>query len=213
MGTSIASASSSISPAPQGLSLVSSVSPGAGILEQGAVTPSVQSPFALGASGVNPFTRMVTQAQAQAQAQQNQFPSASPFGTSLPQQSPFAPRAQQPTFSQSLANPFFNTVVLPQNTLSPQPQAPFIQATPSPVPFTGSPFQQPAPAQSPFQQQPLYQQPTQTPFQSQPPQFGSVQPSGGPVAGNPFTSWLTQPPNSLASHVGQGSVNGQWGSM
>lgn len=212
LGTNFAVASYSTGLAPQGPSLVSSVSPGAGILGQGAVMPSLQSPFTLGASGVNPFTQMA--AQAQVQAQQNQFPSASPFGTSLPQQSPFAPQAQQPTFSQSVTNPFFNAGAQPQNTLSPQPQAPFIQATPSPVPFTGSPFQQPAPAQSPFQQQPLFQQPTQTPFQAQPPQFGSMQPSGGPVAGNPFTSWLTQPPNSLASaHVGQGSINGQWGSM
>jgi stromal membrane-associated protein len=214
LGTNFASASYSTGLAPQGPSSVSSVSPGAGFFEQGAVMPSVQSPFTLGASGVNPFTQMAAQAQAQAQVQQNPFPSASPFGTSLPQQSPFAPQAQQPTFSQSVTNPFFNAAAQPQNTLSPQPQAPFIQATPSPVPFTGSPFQQPAPTQSPFQQQPLFQQPTQMPFQPQPPQFGSMQPSGGPVAGNPFTSWLTQPPNGLAgAHVGQGSVNGRWGSM
>lgn len=209
-GTNFASASYSTGLTPQGPSSVSSVSPGAGIFGQGAVMPS----FTLGPSGVNPFTQMAAQAQAQAQAQQNQFPSASPFGTSFPQQSPFAPQAQQPTFSQSVTNPFFNAAAQPQNTLSPQPQAPFIQATPSPVPFTGSPFQQSAPAQSPFQQQPLFQQSIQTPFQPQPPQFGSVQPSGGPVAGNPFTSWLTQPPNGLAgAHVGQGNVNGRWGSM
>jgi hypothetical protein len=199
LGTNFASASSNIGLASQGASLLSSASPGAGNLGQSAVTPSVQSPFALGATVGNPFMRMAVQAQ----AQQSQFPSASPFGTSLP---------QQPTFSQSVTNPFFNAAAQPQNTLSPQPQAPFMQTTPSPVPFTGSPFQQPA--QSPFQQHPLFQQPIQSPFQPQPPQFGSVQPSGGPVAGSPFTSWLTQPPNGLASaHVGQGSVNGQWGSM
>ena len=79
--------------------------------------------------------------------------------------------------------------------------------TPSPVPFAGSPYQQPA--QVPFQQHQ-----NQMPFQPQQPYFGNGQPSGASVAGNPFTSWLTQQPNSYASaHVGQGGANGQWGSM
>jgi len=198
LGTNFVTASSNTGLATHSPSLVSGVPPGP--------TSPMQYPFALGASGLNPFARMT----AQAQAQQNHFPSTSPFGTFLPQQPSFTPQAQQPTFSQSVTNPFFNAAAQSQNTLSPQPQGPFLSSTPSPVPFTGSPFQQPA--QSPFQQQPLS---TQTPFQPQPPLLGNVQPSAaGPVAGNPFTSWLTQQPNGYASaHVGQGSFNGQWGSM
>jgi stromal membrane-associated protein len=201
LGTNFVTASSNIGLATHGPSLVSGVPPGP--------TSPMQSPFALGTSGLNPFARMT----GQAQAQQNHFPSTSPFGTSLPQQPSFAPQAQQPTFSRSVTNPFFNAVAQSQNTLSPQPQGPFLSSTPSPIPFTGPPFQQPV--QSPFQQLPLFQQPTQTPFQPQPPLLGNVQPSAaGPVAGNPFTSWLTHQPNSYASaHVGQGSFNGQWGSM
>lgn len=166
-------------------------------LVSGVATQPIQPPFALGTGAVNPFAQMATQQQAQ--AQQNH----PPFGSSLPQQPSFTPQIQQPVFSRSVTNPFFNAAVPPQ----PQPQAPFLSMTPSPVPFTGSPFQQPA--QVPFQQQP-----TQTPFQPQPAQFGNGQPSGASVAGNPFTSWLTQQPNGYASaHVGQGSVNGPWGSM
>jgi len=206
LGSNFATASPSVGLASLNPSLVSGVSPGTDVLGQGVTTSTVQSPYALGASGVNPFTQMV------AQTQQNHFLSTLPFGTSLPQQPSFAPQAQQPTFSPSVTNPFFNAAGQPQPTLSPQPQAPFMTATPSPVPFTGSPFQQPA--QSPFQQPQLLQQPTQMPFQPQPPQFGNVQPSGGSVAGNPFTSWLTKPPNGYASApVGQGGVNGQWGTM
>ena len=206
LGSNFATASPSVGLASHNPSLVSGVSPGTHIFGQGVTTSPVQSPFALGASGVNPFTQMAPQ------AQQNHFLSTLPFGASLPQQPSFAPQAHQPTFSPSVTNPFFNAVAQPQTTLSPQPQAPFMTATPSPVPFTGSPFQQPA--QSPFQQPQLLQQPTQMPFQPQPPQFGNVQPNGGHVAGNPFTSWLTKPPNGYAgAPVGQGSVNGQWGTM
>ena len=158
----------------------------------------MQPPFVPGTGGVNPFAQMAFQQQAQ--------PShlASPFGSTIPQQPSFTPQIQQPAFSQSITNPFFNAAMPPQSTLSPQPQAPFMSMTPSPIPFTGSPFQQPV--QVPFQQQPS--------FQPQPPQFGNGQPSGASVAANPFTSWLTQPPSGYASaHVGQGGVNGQWGSM
>jgi len=208
LGSNFPTASPSVGLASLNPSLVSGVSPGTDILGQSATTQSIQSPFALGASGVNPFTQMT----AQVQAQQNHFLSTSPFGTSLPQQPSFASQAHQPTFSPYVTNPFFNAAAQAQTTLSPQPQAPFMSTTPSPVPFTGSPFQQPA--QSPFQQPQLLQQPTQMPFQPQPPQFGNVPPSGVPVAGNPFTSWLTKPPNGYASApVGQGSVNGQWGTM
>ena len=208
LGSNFPTASPSVGLASLSPSFVSGASPGADILGQSVTKLPLQSPFALGASGVNPFTQM-----AQAQAQQNHFLSTSPFGTSLTQQPSFASQAQQPTFSPSITNPFFNAAAQAQTTLSPQPQAPFMSTTPSPVPFTGSPFQQPA--QSPFQQPQLLQQPTQIPFQPQPPQFGNVQPSGGPVAGNPFTSWLTKPPNGgyASAPVGQGSVNGQWGTM
>lgn len=202
LGSNFPTASSSVGLASLSPSFVSGASPGADSLGQGVTQLPVRSPY-LGASGVNPFTQMA----AQAQAQQNHFLSTSPFGTSLPQQPSFVPQAQQPTFSPSVTNPFFNAAVQAQTTLSPQPQAPFMSTTPSPVPFTGSPFQQPA--QSPFQQPQLLQQPTQMAFQPQPPQFGNVQPSGGPVAGNPFTSWLTKPPNGYS----QGSINGQWGTM
>jgi len=206
LGSNFATASPSVGLASLNPSLVSGVSPGRDVLGQGVTTSPVQSPFALGASGVNPFTQMA------GQTQQNHFLPTLPFGSSLPQQPSFAPQAQQPTFSPSVTNPFFNAAAQPQTTLSPQPQAPFMTATPSPVPFTGSPFQQPA--QSPFQHPHLLQHPTQMPFQPQSPQFGNVQPSGGPVAGNPFTSWLTKPPNGYASApVGQGGVNGQWGTM
>jgi stromal membrane-associated protein len=181
-------------PASHGPSSGPSVSP-ADALVSGVATQPTQHPFALGTGVVNPFAQMATQQQAQ--AQQNH----PPFGSSLPQQPSFTPQIQQPVFSRSVTNPFFNGAV------PPQPQAPFLSMTPSPVPFTGSPFQQPA--QAPFQQQS-----TQTSFQPQPAQFGNGQPSGASVAGNPFTSWLTQQPNGYASaHVGQGSVNGPWGSM
>jgi len=187
-----------MTPASHGPSLGPSVSP-AGAFVSGVATQPMQPPFALGTGVVNPFAQMA--AQQQTQAQQNYPPLASSFGSSLPQQPSFTPQVQQPVFSPSVTNPFFNGVV------PPQPQAPFLSMTPSPVPFTRSPFQQPA--QVPFQQQP-----TQTSFQPQPPQFGNGQPSGASVAGNPFTSWLTQQPNGYASaHVGQGSVNGPWGSM
>jgi stromal membrane-associated protein len=165
----------------------------------GVATQPMQPPFALGTGVVNPFAQMA--AQQQAQAQQNHPPLASSFGSSLPQQPSFMPQTQQPVFSRSVTNPFFNPAVPPQS------QAPFLSMTPSPVPFTSSPFQ--PPAQVPFQQQS-----TQTSFQPQPSQFGNGQPSGASVAGNPFTSWLTQQPNGYASaHVGQGSVNSPWGSM
>ena len=180
-------------------------------------TQPLQPSYASGASAINPFAQMLAQQQAQAQAQPNHFPSTSPFG-SLPSQHPsFAPQGQvpQPVFPQQGTNPFFNTAAqsLSQGMLSPQPQAPILSTTPSPIPFTGSPYQQAT--QTPFQQQPGFQQGVQAPFQPQPAQFGNVQPSGGVAAaatGNPFTSWLTQQPNSYASaHVGQGG--GQWGGM
>ena len=182
-------------------------------------TQSFQSPFPSGTSPFNPFAQMVAQqpSQAQAQLQPNHFSSTSPFG-SLPSQQPSfypqgqLPQIQQPAFSQPGMNPFFNATGQSQRMLSPQPQAPILSNTPSPIPFTGSPFQQPT--QTPFQQQPSFQQGIQAPFQPQPPQYGNVQPSGAAVAatGNPFTSWLTQQPNSYASApVGQGS--GQWGMM
>jgi len=212
LGATFATASPSIGLVSQGTSLGPGVSPGANALGQGVASRPVEPPFALGASAVNPFTQMAGQRLAQAQGQQNQFPTTStlPFGSSLSQQPSFVPQVQQPAFSQHFANPFFNAVAPSPSTLL-QPQASFIPTTPSPVPVTGSPFQ---PAQGPFQQQPLFQQPNQTPFQPQPPQYGNVQPSGGTVAGNPFTSWLTQQPSGYASaHVGQGGVNGQWGSM
>ena len=165
----------------------------------GVAIQPMQPPFSLGTGVVNPFAQMA--AQQQAQVQQSHPPLASSFGSSLPQQSSFTPQIQQPVFSRSVANPFFNAAV------PPQPQAPFLSMSPSPAPFPSSPFQQPA--QVPFQQQP-----TQASFQPQPSQFGNGQPSGTSVAGNPFTSWLTQQPNGYASaHVGQGGVNGPWGSM
>ncbi|KAI0252851.1 hypothetical protein BJV78DRAFT_1281426 [Lactifluus subvellereus] len=203
---------------PHGPSFGVSVSQGMDTLGTSVATRPVQPPFVAGTYTINPFAQMAAQQQAQVQAPQNSFPSTSPFGSSHPQQPSFAPQPQipqiqQPAFSQSVINPFFNATTPSQGTLSPQPQAPFMSSTPSPGPFRGSPFQQPP--QIPFQQpQPLFQQPTQVPFQPQPPQFGNVQSSshGATVAGNPFTSWLTQPPNSYAStHVGQGS--GQWGAM
>jgi hypothetical protein len=162
-------------------------------------------PFGTGT--VNPFAQMAIQQQVQSLAQPNHSLLASPFGPSLPQQPSFTSQIQQPAFSRPNTNPFFNAAVPPQS-LSPQPQAPFMSMTPSPIPFTGSPFQQPT--QVPFQQQP-----SQTYFQpQQQTQLGNGQPSGASVAGNPFTSWMTQQPNSYASaHVGQGGVNGQWGSM
>jgi len=214
LGANYTMASSNIGLASQGLSLGSSISPGADIFGQSAAMAPVQSPFASGTSGANPFIQMAAQGQPhQGQSQQSQL---LPFGSSFLQQPSFAPQVQQPTFSPSVTNPFFNAATQSQGTVSPQPQAPFM-STPSPVPFTGSPYQRPV--SSPFQQQPLFQQPTQSPFQPQPPQFGNVvqaqsSASGATVAANPFTSWLTQPPNTHASaHVGQGSVNGQWGSM
>jgi len=213
LGANFTTASSNIGLASQGLSLGSSISPGPDIFGQSLTTAQVQSPFVSGTGGVNPFTQLAAQRQAQAQAQQTQLLSMSPFGSSLSQQPSFAPQIQQPTFSPSVTNPFFNAAAQSQGTVSPQPQALYM-STSSPVPFTGSPYQQPAP--SPFQQQPLFQQPTQSPYQPQPSQFGNVQAqsSGATVAANPFTSWLTQPPNTYANaHVGQGSVNGQWGSM
>jgi stromal membrane-associated protein len=186
-----------MTPASHGSSSGPSVSP-ADALVSGVATQPMQPPFALGTGVVNPFAQMA--AQQQAQAQQNHPPLTSAFGSSLPQQPSFTPQIQQPAFSRSVTNPFFNAAV------PPQPQAPFLSMTPSPVPFTSSPFQQPG--QVPLQQQP------QTSFQPQPPQFGNGQPSGASVAGNPFTSWLTQQPNGYASaHVGPGSVNGPWGSM
>ena len=206
--------SPSIGFTPHGAGLGVSVSQGA--LGTSVATRPVQPSFAAGTSTINPFAQMATQQQAQFQAPQNSFPSTSPFGLSLPQQPSFAPQPQIPqiqqhVFSQSATNPFFNATTPSQGTLLPQTQAPFMSSSPSPGPFTGSPFQQST--QTPFQQpQPLFQQPTQAPFQPQPPQFGNVQSSGAAVAGNSFTSWLAQQPNSYAStHVGQGS--GQWGAM
>ena len=196
LGTNFAMASASHGP-----SLGPSVSPGA------VATQPVHSPFVYNTGGVNPFAQMAIQQQAQSQAQPSHPPLASPFGSSLLQQPSFTTQVQQPAFSRSITNPFFSATVPPQSTLSPQPQAPFMSMTPSPVPFTGSPYQQPT--QLPFQQQPA-----QTSFQPQPPQFGNGQPNSASVAGNPFTSWLTQHPNGYASaHVGQGGINGQWGSM
>jgi hypothetical protein len=144
---------------------------------------------------------MVAQQQSQAQVQPNHFLSTSPFG-SLPSQQPSFPpqgqvsQVQQPVFSQPGTNPFFNVTAQSQRMLSPQPQAPVLSTTPSPIPFRGSPFQQQT--QTLFQQQPSFQQGVQAPFQPQPAQFGNMQPSGAVAAttGNPFTSWLTQQPNS-----------------
>jgi stromal membrane-associated protein len=180
-------------------------------------TPSFQTPYTSGTSPFNPFTQMAALQQSQAQLQQNHALSTSPFGSLASQQPSFSPQGQlpqiqQPVFSQPGTNPFFNATAQSQHMLSPQPQALTLSNTPSPIPFTGSPFQQPT--QTPFQQQPSFQPGAQAPFQPQPPQFGNVQPSGAgvPAPGNPFTSWLTQQPNSYASaHVGQGS--GQWGMM
>ena len=201
LGPNFAMASAS-----QGPSFSSNVSPGANAFVPGVAMQSAQPPSAFGTGAVNPFAQMAFQQQVQSQAQPNHSLLASPFGSSLPQQPSFTPQVQQPAFSRPNTNPFFSAAVPPQS-LSPQPQAPFMSMTPSPVPFTGSPFQQPI--QASFQQQP-----TQTYFQPQQPQFGNGQPSGASAAGNPFTSWLTQQPNSYASaHVGQGGVNGQWGSM
>lgn len=182
-----------------------------------ATQPS-QSPYPSGPNPFNPFTQMVAQqpSQAQAQLQPYNFPSNSPFGSLHSQQPSFPPQGQlpqiqQPDFSQPGTNPFFTASAQSQRMLSPQPQVPILSTTPSPIPFTVSPFQQQT--QTPFQQQPSFQQGVQAPYPPQPPQFGNVQPSGGPAVtatGNPFTSWLTQQPNSYASaHVGRGS--GQWG--
>jgi hypothetical protein len=198
--------------APHRPSLGPSVSPGTNAFVPGVATQPVQPPFAYANAVVNPFAQMAVQQQALAQAQQAQAQAqahqllAPSYGSSFLQQPSFMPQVQQPAFSRPITNPFFNAAVPPQSTLSPQPQAPFLSMTPSPVPFTGSPFQQPA--QVPFQQQP-----TQASFQPQPPQFGNGQSSGASVAGNPFTSWLTQPNGYASAQVGQGGVNGQWGSM
>lgn len=179
-------------------------------------TQSLQSQFTSGPSPFNPFTQMVAQQPSQTQLQPNHYPTTSPFGSLHSQQPSFSPQGQlpqiqQPAFSQPGTNPFFNATGQSQRMLSPQPQVPILSTTPSPIPFTGSPFQQQT--QSPFQQQPSFQQGVQAPFPPQPPQFGNMQASGGPAVtatGNPFTSWLTQPPNNYASaHVGQGS--GKWG--
>ncbi len=187
-----------MTPASHGPSSGPNVSP-ADAFVSGVATQPMQPPFTLGTGVVNPFAQMA--AQQHIHAHQNHPPLTSSFGSSLPQQPSFTPQIQQPVFSRSVANPFFNAAV------PPQPQAPFLSMSTSPAPFPSSPFQQPA--QVSFQQQP-----TQTSFQPQPPQFGNGQPSGTSVAGNPFTSWLTQPPNGYASaHVGQGSANGPWGSM
>jgi stromal membrane-associated protein len=186
----------------------------------GVATQQMPPPFIVSTDPTNPFAYMATQQQAQVHAPQNSFLPTSLFGSSLPQQpslvhQPQIPQIQQPAFSQSVTNPFFNAAAPFPGTLSPQPltqpQAPLMSNTPSPGPFLGSPF--PLPTQAPFQQQqPLFQQPTQRPFQPQPPQFGNVQAGGAAVAGSPYTSWLTQQPNTYAStHVGQGS--GQWGTM
>ncbi|KAI9513474.1 hypothetical protein F5148DRAFT_7258 [Russula earlei] len=208
LGPHFAVTSSNVGPASQGPALGSSVSPGANIYSPSVFTGPVQLPAITGMPGVNPFAQMA----AQAQAQQNHLLSTSPFGSSLPLQPSFSPQVQQPAFSQSVTNPFFHGVAPSQGAVSPQPHAPFMPTTPSPVPVSGSPYRQPVP--SPFQQQVSFQQPAPTPLQPQLPQFGSVQPSSGTVGTNPFTSWLTQPPTSYASaHVGQGSINGQWGSM
>ncbi|KAH9064609.1 hypothetical protein EDB87DRAFT_1672969 [Lactarius vividus] len=202
--------SSGHGPASQGLGLGAGASPVSGL---SIATQSLQPSFTSGATANNPFAQMVAQQQSQAQAQLNHFPSTSPFG-SLPSQQPYfpsqgqVPQIQQPAFSQPGTNPFFNGTAQSQRMLSPQPQAPILSTTPSPIPYTGSPFQQPI--QSPFQQQPSFQPGVQAQFQPQPPQFGNVQPVA--ATGNPFTSWLTQQPNGYASaHVGQGS--GQWGGM
>ena len=195
MGSTTPGTNFVMTPAFHGSSSGRSVSP-ANALVPGVATQPMQPQFALGTGVVNPFAQMA--AQQQVQAQQYHPPLASSFGSSLHQQHSFMPQIQQPVFSRPVANPFFNNAAVP-----PQPQAPFSSMTTSPLPFTTSPFQQPA--QVPFQQQP-----TQTSFQPQPPQFGNGQPSGASVAGNPFTSWLTQPPNGYASaHVGQGGFNGR----
>lgn len=207
--------SPSLGPASLGPGFGISASSAANVSGPSIATQPFQPPFASGTSAINPFAQMI--AQQPPQAQTNHFASTSPFGPLLSQQPYFSPQGlvpqvQQPAFSQPGTNPFFNASAQSQRMLSPQPQAPIMANTPSPIPFTGSPFHQPT--QTPFQQQPSFQQGVQAPFQPQPPQFGNVQPSGATVAatGNPFTSWLTQQPNSYTSaHVGQG--NGQWGVM
>lgn len=214
-----AAGSVSFGPASQGPGFGVSASPVTHVPGSSIATQPLQPSFSSGTSAINPFAQMVAQPLSRAQVQPNHFPSTSPFGYLPSQQPSFPPQGQvvqvqQPAFSQPGTNPFFNATVQSQRMLSPQPQAPIMSTTPSPIPFTGSPFQQPT--QTPFQQQPSFQQGAQAPFQPQPPQFGNVhvQPSGATVAatGNPFTSWLTQQPNSYASaHVGQGS--GQWGGM
>ncbi len=173
----------------------------------GATTQAFQPSFALGTSTVNPFAQMLAQQSWQAQVQPNHFLSTPPYGTLPSQYTSFPPQVQvpqiqQPAFSQPGTNPFFNAAAQPQHMLTPQP---------SPISFMGSPQQ---PTSSPFQQQPSFQQGAQAPFQPQPAQFGNMQPgvATGAATGNPFTSWLTQQPNSYASaHVGQGSS--QWGVM
>ena len=195
-----------------------SASPATNVSGSRIATQPLRPSFTSGTGAINPFTQMVAQQQSQAQVQPNHFSSTSPFFGSLPSQQPSfpsqaqVPQIQQRAFSQPGTNPFFNAAAQPQRMLSPQPQVPILSSTPSPIPFTGSPFQQPM--QTPFQQQPSFQQGNLAPFQQQPAQLGNVQPSGAAVAatGNPFTSWMTQQPNSYASaRVGQGS--GQWGVM
>ncbi|KAI9464001.1 hypothetical protein BJY52DRAFT_1250923 [Lactarius psammicola] len=213
------SLSASFGPASQGPGFGVSGSPVTNVSGSSVATQPLQPSFASGTSAFNPFAQMVAQQPSQAQVQPNHFPSTSPFGYLPSQQPSFPPQGQvvhvqQPAFSQPGTNPFFNATAQSQRMLSPQPQAPIMSTTPSPIPFSGSPFQQPT--QTPFQQQPSFQPGVQAPFQPQPPQFGNVQPSHGgattAATGNPFTSWLTQQPNSYASaHVGQGS--GQWGVM
>ncbi|KAH9968091.1 hypothetical protein BC827DRAFT_470323 [Russula dissimulans] len=131
LGANFTMASSNIGLASQGLSLGSSISSGADIFGQSPAMAPVQSPFASGTSGANPFIQMAAQRQPQAQAQLGQL---LPFGSSFLQQPSFAPQVRQPTFSPSVTNPFFNAAAQSQgHCVSPAAGAIYVHSVTCPL--------------------------------------------------------------------------------
>ena len=148
---------------------------------------------------INPFAQMAPQQQAQVLAlSQNSFPSTSPFGLSLLQQPSFVPQPQipqihwqqQPAFSQSVTNPFFNATTPSQGTLSPQTQAPFMSSSllRHLVHLPDLHFSSQLKPRSNNHSLCSNRQPTQAPFQPQPPQFGNVQSSREAAAPHPAST-------------------------
>jgi hypothetical protein len=133
---------------------------------------------------INPFAQMAPQQQSQVLApSQNSFPSTSPFGLSLLHQPSFVPQPQipqihwqQPAFTQSVRNPFFNATTPSQGTLSPQTQAPFMSLRHL-VHLPDLHFSSQLKPRSNNHSLCSNRRPTQAPFQPQPPQFGNVQSS------------------------------------